>query len=42
MVFSSLYFLCVFLPLNLALYYLIKKNAYRNWLLIITSLIFYA
>ena len=42
MVFSSLYFLCVFLPLNLALYYAIKNRTYRNWLLIITSLIFYA
>ena len=42
MVFSSLYFLCVFLPLNLLLYYLIKNRTYRNWLLIITSLFFYA
>ncbi len=42
MVFSSLYFLCVFLPLNLALYYAIKNRTYRNCLLIITSLLFYA
>ncbi|HHX86894.1 MAG TPA: MBOAT family protein [Firmicutes bacterium] len=42
MVFSSLYFLSVFLPLNLALYYLIKNRTYRNWVLIITSLVFYA
>jgi alginate O-acetyltransferase complex protein AlgI len=42
LVFSSLFFLCVFLPLNLALYYVIKNRTYRNWLLIITSLIFYA
>ena len=42
MVFSSLYFLCVFLPLNLALYYVINNRTYRNWLLIITSLVFYA
>jgi alginate O-acetyltransferase complex protein AlgI len=42
LVFSSLFFLCVFLPLNLALYYVIKNRTYRNWLLIITSLVFYA
>ena len=42
MVFSSLFFLCVFLPLNLILYYVIKNRTYRNWLLIITSLLFYA
>ena len=42
MVFSSLYFLSVFLPLNLALYYAIKNRTYRNGLLIITSLFFYA
>lgn len=42
MVFSSLFFLCVFLPLNLVLYYVIKDRTYRNWLLIITSLAFYA
>jgi len=41
-VFSSLFFLCVFLPLNLILYYAIKNRAYRNWLLIATSLLFYA
>jgi len=41
-VFSSLFFLCVFLPLNLILYYVIKNRTHRNWLLIITSLLFYA
>lgn len=42
MVFSSLFFLCNFLPICLGLYYLIKNRTYRNWLLIITSLLFYA
>lgn len=42
MVFSSLFFLCVFLPVCLGLYYLIKNRAYRNWVLIIASLLFYA
>jgi alginate O-acetyltransferase complex protein AlgI len=42
LVFSSLIFLCVFLPLNLILYYSIKNKTYRNWLLIIMSMIFYA
>lgn len=42
MVFASLVFLCVFLPLNLVLYYLFKNGIYRNVLLIIFSLFFYA
>ncbi len=42
MVFSSLFFLCNFLPVCLGLYYLFKNRTYRNWLLIITSLLFYA
>lgn len=42
LVFSSLFFLCVFLPVSLALYYAIKNRTYRNWVLIITSLFFYA
>lgn len=42
MVFSSLFFLCNFLPVCLGLYYLIKDRTYRNWLLIIASLLFYA
>lgn len=42
MVFSSLTFLYLFLPLNLALYFLVKNRTYKNWVLIIFSLIFYA
>ncbi|MBS3913004.1 MAG: MBOAT family protein [Bacteroidetes bacterium] len=42
MVFASLVFLCLFLPLNLLLYYVFKNNIYRNILLIVFSLFFYA
>ena len=42
MVFSSLFFLCNFLPICLGLYYVVKNRTYRNWLLVIASLIFYA
>lgn len=42
MVFSSLFFLCVFLPINILLYYLVNNNTYRNTILIVSSLIFYA
>lgn len=42
MVFSSLFFLCNFLPVCLGLYYISKNRTYRNWLLIIVSLLFYA
>lgn len=42
MVFSSLIFIFAFLPLNLALYFLTKNQNYRNAILIIFSLAFYA
>ena len=42
MVFSSLTFIYFFLPALLILYYLNKREVYRNWLLIVFSLIFYA
>lgn len=42
MVFSSLFFLCNFLPVSLGLYYIIKNRVYRNCILILTSLLFYA
>ena len=42
MVFASLSFLCLFLPLNLLLYYTLKKSLYRNLLLTTFSLLFYA
>lgn len=42
MVFSSLTFLCVFLPAVLLLYYLSKNITYKNTILAVTSLIFYA
>ncbi len=42
MVFSSLFFLCVFLPISLGIYYIIKNRTYRNCILILTSLLFYA
>ena len=41
MVFSSLFSFVSFAP-ELALYYVIKNRTYRNWLLIISSLVFYA
>ena len=41
MVFSSLVFLFVFLPIVLVLYYLSSKK-YRNYLLLLASLFFYA
>jgi alginate O-acetyltransferase complex protein AlgI len=41
MVFASLLFLFVFLPLNLLLYYSTKNPVFRNWILIIFSLAFY-
>lgn len=41
-VFSSLFFLCIFLPVSLGLYYLIKNRTYRNVILILISLFFYA
>lgn len=41
MVFSSITFLFYFLPITLALYYILPKRC-RNFVLLITSLIFYA
>ena len=41
MVFSSLYFLFVFLPVSLALYYIAPKKI-KNVVLILLSLVFYA
>ncbi len=41
MVFSNIVFLFYFLPITLALYYILPKNG-RNIVLLITSLIFYA
>lgn len=42
MVFSSLVFLCVFLPVVLCLYYCFSNSYWRNGLLIVASLLFYA
>jgi alginate O-acetyltransferase complex protein AlgI len=42
LVFSSLVFLCIFLPVNLFLYFIIKNRTWRNWILILSSLFFYA
>lgn len=41
MVFASLLFLFIFLPLNLILYYSSKNKKYRNYILIAFSLMFY-
>lgn len=41
MVFASLIFLFLFLPLNLILYYSSRNPTWRNWVLIIFSLAFY-
>jgi alginate O-acetyltransferase complex protein AlgI len=40
MVFASLIFLFLFLPLNLLLYYSTKNATWRNWVLIVFSLAF--
>lgn len=42
MIFSSLIFLCVFLPLTTLLYYIVRNRRWRNGLLIAASLVFYA
>lgn len=42
MVFSNLVFAGVFLPLVMLLYYLCPKITYRNVIIVITSLVFYA
>ena len=42
MVFSSLFFLYLFLPLNLVVYYFAKTTKARNIIMLIFSLVFYA
>ena len=42
MVFSSLTFLCIFLPAVFIIYSLVPNLRFRNALLIIASLVFYA
>lgn len=42
MVFSSIFFLFFFLPLFLLFYHLIPKTSYKNWVILIASLFFYA
>ena len=42
MVFSNLIFLYLFLPANILLYYVTKNPAWRNGVLIVFSLFFYA
>jgi alginate O-acetyltransferase complex protein AlgI len=42
MVFSSVIFLGVFLPLTLLIYYLSKNRVYRNAVMLVASLLFYA
>lgn len=42
MVFSSLLFIYLFLPLNLILYYSTTNNQLRNFILVVFSLVFYA
>lgn len=34
--------MCIFLPVNLFLYFIIKNRTWRNWILILSSLFFYA
>ncbi len=41
MVFASLLFLFIFLPLNLVFYYSNKNPMWRNWVLIMFSMVFY-
>lgn len=41
MVFSSLVFIFVFLPINLILYYIVPSRTWKNAILILSSLIFY-
>ena len=41
MIFSSTFFLCIFLPVTLILYYIVPWR-FKNFLLLIASLIFYA
>ena len=42
MVFSSLTFLLIFLPVTLAVYFVYRNIRYRNFVLLIASLLFYA
>jgi alginate O-acetyltransferase complex protein AlgI len=42
MVFASLIFLFIFLPLNLLLYYSYSNKDYRNWVLVVFSFFFYS
>lgn len=41
MIFSSLFFICIFLPVTLILYYVVPRKA-KNLVLLIMSLVFYA
>lgn len=42
MVFSSLIFIFLFLPVVLVLYYITPSLYFRNWILVISSILFYA
>lgn len=42
MVFASLIFIFLFLPLSLTLYFASGNKAYRNWMLVMFSMFFYA
>ncbi len=42
LVFSSLFFICIFLPLNLIAYYIAPANRSKNIILLLFSLVFYA
>lgn len=42
MIFSSSVFLLAFLPISLGLYYINQSRAYRNIVLLVTSLVFYS
>ena len=41
MIFSSLFFICIFLPVTLILYYIVPRKA-KNFVLLLMSLVFYA
>lgn len=42
MIFSGIFFITIFLPISLFLYYISNNRTYRNALLILMSLVFYA
>ena len=42
MVFSNLFFIYLFLPLNLILYFAVKNRTWQNVVLLVFSLFFYA